>query len=145
MNNQFTHMNSHWNMIIYGHWNVSHQKAILYHKVTHTHYLILLRNKSVTLRFRIVVNATLQPAHFSTHSNKLSYRKYAHNIFLTELLPIYTVCPQKSEPLNILQQKPQICSDLNKILHTQDDIRYKHYYIVSVSYTHLTLPTILRV
>ena len=42
-----------------------------------------------------------------------------------------TVCPQKSEPLNTLQQQPQICSDLNKILHTQDDICYKHYYIVS--------------
>ena len=38
---------------------------------------------------------------------------------------------QKSEPLNILQQQPQICSDLNKILHTQDDFCYKHYYIVS--------------
>jgi len=38
---------------------------------------------------------------------------------------------QKSEPLNILQQQPQICSDLNEILHTQDDICYKHYYIVS--------------
>jgi len=38
---------------------------------------------------------------------------------------------QKSEPLNILQQQPQICSDLNKILHTQDDIYYKHYYTVS--------------
>jgi len=41
----------------------------------------------------------------------------------------YTVCPQKIEPLNILQQQPQICSDLNKILHTQDDICYKHYYV----------------
>jgi len=41
------------------------------------------------------------------------------------------VCPKKSEPLNILQQQPQICSDLNKILHTKDDIYYKHYYIVS--------------
>ena len=38
---------------------------------------------------------------------------------------------QKSEPLNILQQQPQICSDLNKILHTQDDICYKHFYVVS--------------
>ena len=38
---------------------------------------------------------------------------------------------QKSELLNILQQQPQICSDLNKILHTKDDIYYKHYYIVS--------------
>ena len=28
---------------------------------------------------------------------------------------------QKSEPLNILQQQPQICSDLNKILQTQDE------------------------
>ena len=42
-----------------------------------------------------------------------------------------TVCPQKSEPLNILQQQPQIYSDLNKILQTQDDICYKNYYIVS--------------
>jgi len=32
------------------------------------------------------------------------------------------VCPKKCEPLNILQQQLQICSDLNKILHTQDDI-----------------------
>ena len=38
---------------------------------------------------------------------------------------------QKSDPLNILQQQPQICSDFNKILHTQDDFCYKHYYIVS--------------
>ena len=40
-------------------------------------------------------------------------------------------CVPKSEPLNILQQQPQICSDLNNILHTQDDICYKHYYVVS--------------
>ena len=45
----------------------------------------------------------------------------------------YTMCPKKSEPLNILQQQqqPQICSDLSKILRTQDDICYKHYFIVS--------------
>ena len=43
---------------------------------------------------------------------------------------IYRVS-QKSDPLNILQQQPQICSDLNKILRTQDDICYKHYYVVS--------------
>ena len=30
-----------------------------------------------------------------------------------------TVCPKISEPLNILQQQPQICSDLNKILHAR--------------------------
>ena len=40
--------------------------------------------------------------------------------------PHYTVCPKKSEPLNILQQQPQICSDLNKILHTQGDIYFCH-------------------
>jgi len=40
---------------------------------------------------------------------------------------VYTVCPKKSEPLNILQQQPEICSDLKKILHTQDGICYKHY------------------
>ena len=45
-------------------------------------------------------------------------------------IAIYRVS-QKSEPLNILQQQPQICSDLNKIFHTRDDICYKHYYIVS--------------
>jgi len=44
-----------------------------------------------------------------------------------------------SEPLNILQQQPQVCSDLNKILHTQDDFCYKHYYIVSYK-SALTLP-----
>ena len=36
---------------------------------------------------------------------------------------------QKSEPLNILQQQLQICSDFNKILRTQDDFCYKHYYV----------------
>ena len=49
-----------------------------------------------------------------------------------------TMCPQKSEPLNILQQQPQICSNLNKILRTQDDICYKHYYVVSYKFA-LTL------
>ena len=44
---------------------------------------------------------------------------------------VYTRVSQKSEPRNILQQQPQIRSDLNKILHTEDDICYKHYYIVS--------------
>jgi len=44
---------------------------------------------------------------------------------------VYTRVSQKSEPPNILQQQPQIRSDLNKILHTQDDICYKHYYLVS--------------
>ena len=43
---------------------------------------------------------------------------------------IYRVS-QKSDPLNILQQQPQICSDFNKNLLTQDDICCKHYYIVS--------------
>ena len=50
--------------------------------------------------------------------------------FNAPLDTIYCVS-QKSEPLNILQQQLQICSDLNKILHTQEDICYKHYYIVS--------------
>jgi len=54
---------------------------------------------------------------------------------LTKNITIYdhVIIPYvpKSEPLNILQQQLQICSDLNKILHTQDDICYKQYYIVS--------------
>jgi len=51
-------------------------------------------------------------------------------LYGTEWMYNYRVS-QKSEPLNILQQQPQICSDLNKILHTQDDIYYKHNYTVS--------------
>ena len=54
---------------------------------------------------------------------------YAFDLHLNCLS--YTVCPKKSEPLNILQQQPQICSDLNKILHTRGDFCYKHYYVVS--------------
>ena len=46
----------------------------------------------------------------------VTYSPRRHNSplipFLTSAL--YTVCPKKSEPLNILQQQPQICSDLNK-------------------------------
>jgi len=34
--------------------------------------------------------------------------------------------PKKVIPLNILQQPPQTCTDLNEILHTQDDIYFCH-------------------
>ena len=44
---------------------------------------------------------------------------------------MYVPCVPKKWALNILKQQPLICSDLDKILHTQDDICYKHYYIVS--------------
>jgi len=37
-----------------------------------------------------------------------------------------TLCPKKVSSLNILQQPPQICTDLNEILHTQDDIYFCH-------------------
>ena len=53
--------------------------------------------------------------------------KSTHNFLSILQTNKRTMCPQKSEPLNILQQQPQICSDLNKILHTQDYICYKHY------------------
>jgi len=39
---------------------------------------------------------------------------------------VYTLCPKKVSPLNILQQPPQTCTDLNEILHTQDDIYFCH-------------------
>jgi len=38
----------------------------------------------------------------------------------------HTLCPKKVIPLNILQQPPQTCTDLNEILHTQDDIYFCH-------------------
>ena len=38
----------------------------------------------------------------------------------------YTLCPKKVSPLNILQQPPQTCTDLNEILHTQDDVYFCH-------------------
>ena len=59
----------------------------------------------------------------------MNTRGYLRSEVISEV-PVYRVS-QKSEPLNILQQQPQIWSDLNKILRTQDDICYKHYYIVS--------------
>jgi len=31
---------------------------------------------------------------------------------------VYTLCPKTVSPLNILQQPPQTCTDLNEILHT---------------------------
>jgi len=34
--------------------------------------------------------------------------------------------PKKVSPLNILQQPPETCTDLNEILHTQDDIYFCH-------------------
>ena len=39
---------------------------------------------------------------------------------------LYTVSPKKVNPLNILQQPLQTCTDLNEILHTQDDIYFCH-------------------
>ena len=60
----------------------------------------------------------------------LSLDPSAAAVFCFDILQLYRVS-QKSEPLNILQQQPQICLDLNKILHTQDDFCCKHYYIVS--------------
>jgi len=53
------------------------------------------------------------------------------SLWLPEIINVVCTVSQKSDPLNILQQQPQICSDFNKILHTQDDFCYKHYYIVS--------------
>ena len=38
--------------------------------------------------------------------------------------------PKKVSPLNILQQPPQTCTDLNEILHTQDDI----YFVIDVKF-----------
>jgi len=60
---------------------------------------------------------------------------YIHNGLLTiaglhihsSCVHTYIPCVPKSEPLNILQQ----IKFSNKILHTQDDICYEHYYIVS--------------
>jgi len=42
-----------------------------------------------------------------------------------------TLCPKKVSPLNILQQPPQTCTDLNEILHTQDDIYFCHWRQIS--------------
>ena len=43
-----------------------------------------------------------------------------------DILNWSTLCPKKVSPLNILQQPPQTCIDLNEILHTQDDIYFCH-------------------
>ena len=37
-------------------------------------------------------------------------------------------------PLNILQQPPQTCTDLNEILHTQDDVYFCHRRQISYVY-----------
>ena len=61
--------------------------------------------------FRPRPNCLQKPAQFS--------------ILVEYTLGYYTVS-QKSEPLNISQQPPQTCTDLNEILHTQDDIYFCH-------------------
>ena len=45
---------------------------------------------------------------------------------LTGCVYVCTLCPKKVSPLNILQQPPQTCTDLNEILRTQDDIYFCH-------------------
>ena len=65
--------------------------------------------------------------------NTTASAKFRNKSFKNPHMLCYVMypCVPKSESLNILQQRPQICSDLNKILHTQDDVCYKHYYTVS--------------
>ena len=46
--------------------------------------------------------------------------------FLAENLQYIHCVPNKVSPLNNLQQPPQTCTDLNEILHTQDDIYFCH-------------------
>jgi len=51
-----------------------------------------------------------------------------NNVFsfaVVNLLILHCV-PKKVSPLNILQQPPQTCTDLNEILHIQDDIYFCH-------------------
>ena len=83
-------------------------------------------------------NASMHALQAQTQKYQFYSNAWEHHVTFFELVNLtlyhhYAIpcVPQKSEPFNILQQQPQICSDLNKILHTQDDICSKHYYIVS--------------
>ena len=58
----------------------------------------------------------LVPAHPGSHGKRAVKR----------VCVVCTLCPKKVSPLNILQQPPQTCTDLNEILHTQDDIYFCH-------------------
>jgi len=87
--------------------------------VTRLHYLNLDLKHICSLPF-MLLNCPVRQRLWS-HGNMALYKF---------CIVIYRVS-QKSDPLNILQQQPQIRSDLNKIFHTQDDFCYKHYYIVS--------------
>ena len=43
----------------------------------------------------------------------------------------HTVCPKKVSPLTFCNNNRKSAPIKTKILHTQDDICYKHYYVVS--------------
>ena len=95
-----------------------------------------MRHMPPSCRFRIVQFANRLPGNMPNGYDTSGSRFYqltsraSRSVIISDET-FATSVSQKSEPLNILQQQPQICSDLNKILHTQDNICYKHYYIVS--------------
>jgi len=68
-------------------------------------------------------------ATWAAHTHTTAYNhihQYTQNYILRS-----TLCPKKVSPLNILQQPPQTCTDLNEILHTQDDIYFCHWRQIS--------------
>ena len=70
-----------------------------------------------TIRRRLNSTKAIRRGDISAH------RRYRYIFHTTEK---YTLCPKKVSPLNILQQPQQTCTDLNEILHTQDDIYFCH-------------------
>ena len=86
-------------------------------------YQIMYQNVNNTCMRRLSLVTTAIPVSQRQNCARWNCLSYSYRV------------SQKSEPLNILQQQPQICSDLNKILHTQDDICYKHNYIYKSALT----------
>ena len=103
----------------------------------------LLRTKAFDWRFWRL-NSVAFTSHFfpvaTACSSPTSVKPCSQQTNCTELNScsehVYTVCPKNSEPLNILQQQPQICSDLNKnFTHTRRHLPYFVYEMFNSDWT----------
>jgi len=92
-------------------------------------------NSTSTLNRKYEINSSLNasPHHLVKFCQKAKARQQQNqrtrtkgNMTAVEAWTDTTLCPKKVSPLNILQQQPQTCTDLNEILHTQDDTYFCH-------------------
>jgi len=109
------------------HWRDSrhtYTEETVLHKLTRDVY-----NFSRSLVYQTYAAQAIEPRwsrHIQKSRNYHQFQRFCRkeNAVLYDM--ILHCVPEKVSPLNILQQPPQTYTDLNEILHTQDDIYFCH-------------------